>query len=73
MLKTVGLSFGVATIAFIVVFIINYRSLLSDQPRSDALPPNFTSYPPSAAWLIALPWAIGIFIVAFVIIWFLRK
>lgn len=62
-----------AVIVFVLTYWHNYQSLLSKQPKNGVLPADFTSFPPSSAWVIALPWAIATFVVIFIIVYFVRK
>jgi ABC-type antimicrobial peptide transport system permease subunit len=63
------ISFLVAALVFAFVFYIQYR-LLSAQLEKD---PLSTSFPPSSAWLIALPWALGVFVVILIIGWLVAR
>jgi hypothetical protein len=62
-----------AVVVFVLTYWYNYQSLLSKQPKNGVLPTDFTSFPPSSAWIIALPWAIAAFVVIFIIVYFVRK
>ncbi len=62
-----------AVVVFAVSYVIFYRSLLLQQPKNGVFPENFTSNPPSSAWLPALPYAIVVFILVFLIMWLLSR
>jgi len=75
MMKVIFISIVPAVIVFLVKFYIDYnRILFLGTPVNGVLPENFTSFPPSGAWITALPWAISVFALVFIVGWlFFRK
>jgi hypothetical protein len=60
----------VGALVFGVVFIIGYFQLLAHQPPKapgQPWPERITSFPPSAAWVTALPCGVVAFIVVFLL------
>lgn len=65
---------GVAgLITYAVVYAAGFQSLLSKQPGTAVSPDQITSYPSTAAWIVAVPAAIFVAIVVFAILYFVRK
>jgi len=62
------ISFVVSLVVFIVVYAIEYFKLLRVQPSNVKMLENSTSFPPSSAWVIALPWGIITFVVVLLIL-----
>ena len=66
---------GIAGVAvFAVVFLFDYLRLLAHQPpheQGQPWPSDPTSFPPSAAWMFALPCSlialVGVFIIGFIV------
>lgn len=69
------ISFVSAAVSFAIVFFYNFFSLLSKQPPTDGspFPSGVTAFPPSSAWIVALPVSAGIFCITLVLMFFLRK
>ncbi len=73
MKKILLISFISSAIVLAVSYFINYRALLSMQPKNGVFPKNFTSFPPSAAWMDALPHALAALALVFIICWLIFK
>jgi hypothetical protein len=57
-------------LVFGVVFLVEYLRLLAHQPPNEPgqpWPADVTSFPPSAAWVAALPCGVITFVVVFVV------
>lgn len=66
--KAAATAIIVGALVFGVVFLIGYSDLLAHQPPHELgkpWPPDVTSFPPSAAWVSALPFGVGALVVAF--------
>jgi ABC-type Fe3+ transport system permease subunit len=75
--KAACIAGSAAILVFATVFLIGYVRLLAHQPPHEAglpSPPDVTSNPPSAAWVMALPCSLvaffGVFFVALIVLSF---
>lgn len=57
-----------AMIVFVIKFAADYNNILVEQVSDRP-----TSFPPSAAWMTALPWAILTFALVFIVCWLFFK
>ncbi len=67
-MKNIWISLTCAVAVFAVKYAIDYRYLLSKQPKNGMLPDDFTSFPPGSAWVVALIWGIVVFIIVFALL-----
>jgi len=73
-MKKVIISLVCAVVVFAIKYFVDYNRLVSEQPQNGVLPNNFTSFPPTSAWMSALPWAVIVFVAVFLGLWiFLKK
>jgi hypothetical protein len=66
--KAASIASIVGFLFFAVVFLMGYLHLLSHQPPHEPgkpWPPEVTSFPPTSAWVLALPCGVGVFVVVF--------
>jgi hypothetical protein len=68
MQKVILSSVTVSVLVFVVKYIIEYR-VITERIKADPL----NSFPPSAAWLVALPYAVITFIIVFAASWLVLK
>ncbi len=69
------ISFVSAAASFAIVFFYHFFNLLSKQPPADGspVPSDVTAFPPSSAWMAALPIAIIVFVLVFSGVFLLKK
>lgn len=66
--KAFSIAVSGSLLTFIVTFIMGYLHLLGLQPPHDLLhpmPQDVTAFPPSAAWLFALPCSLAALVLLF--------
>jgi hypothetical protein len=72
MKKTLLISALTAIVVFVVVYRIKYQDIFKHTLQGGGKEP-ITSFPPSSAWIIALPYALGGFVIVFLICWLIFK
>jgi uncharacterized membrane protein (DUF485 family) len=68
--KSLTIALSVAVGVYVVAGTYGYISLAAHQPPHKVgvpMPPDVTSFPPSAAWIFSISWFLAAFVLTFII------